>query len=274
MRKFFYIAFLSIVTLAQGLAQDEVSLAVKDSFTNDLEQHYWEEGKNEPLLLFKAVDAQPLSSQTWNDLVEELKKKKSKTRKDYNFLRSLFQKTHKHLLKNYEQHSTFNDMLVSGNFDCVSGSAALGLLLEKFDYDFDIIETDYHVFIMVHLEGKDIILESTLPIGGLIAKTSEVQRYLDSYKPKENATLGSISTRIGNIDAELTENSIFRKVNLTQLAGLLYYNDAIRDFNSQRYQTAVQQLEKAYALYHSDRIAGLKDLSEDLASGKKLLARH
>ncbi len=222
-------------------------------------------------MLFQAVDAiQENSLEEWNILYADLKEKRLKTKKDYNFIRYLFQKSHKTLFRNYEQHSTFNAMLSEGNFDCVSGSAALGILLNEFGFDYDIIETDYHVFIMVSLDGKNIILESTLPVGGMISSTSEVQAYLDSYKPKENAKLASLNTRIGNSEIDISDNSIFRKVNLTQLAGLLYYNDAILDFNSQKYLRASRQLQKAYALYRSDRIAGLQSLSEDLASGSTL----
>ncbi|WP_332914369.1 hypothetical protein [Algoriphagus boritolerans] len=42
----------------------------------------------------------------------------------------------------------------------------MGLLLERYGYSFDIVETDYHVFIVVHLGLQKAILESTLPIGG------------------------------------------------------------------------------------------------------------
>lgn len=251
------------------------SSALHLPFQSNLERELWAQGQEEPLKLFKAVDPIPdANSAEWQEIVKVLADKKAKTKNDYKFIRTLFQKTHKKLLKNYKQHSTFNAMLTEGDFDCVSGSAALGLLLKEFGYNFDIIETDYHVFIMVNLDGKNIILESTLPIGGLISKTSEVQAYLDSYKPKENATLSSMNTRIGNSEADISDNSIFRKVNLTQLAGLLYYNDGIFEFNSQQYKSAADQLLKAYELYQSDRIAGLMELSEDLASGKKLIARQ
>jgi hypothetical protein len=62
-----------------------------------------------------------------------------------------------------------------------------------------------------------------------------------------------------------SENSIFRKVKLIELAGLQYYNDAIVHFNNQEFGQAVHQLSKAYLLYPSDRIEGLRELSIDLA---------
>ncbi len=243
-------------------------------FLSALEQDLWQKGKIEPFSLFQAVDAQMVDKENWNNLINELEVKRAKTKKDYNFIKSLFQKSHKTLFRHYQQHATFNATLTDGNFDCVSGSAALGMLLERFGYDFDIIETDYHVFIMLQIDNRDIILESTLPIGGMITRPSEVQAYLNSYKPKENAKLNSLNTRIGNTEIDISDNSIFRKVNLTQLAGLLYYNDAIYDFNSQKYKVAAVQLAKAYTLYESERILGLKELSEELASGKELLANN
>ena len=171
-----------------------------------MEQELWAQGQQEPLQLFKAVD--PISdanSAEWQEIVKVLADKKAKTKNDYKFIRTLFQKTSQKASKKLQATFYFNAMLTEGDFNCVSGSAALGLLLKEFGYNLNIIETDYHVFfIMVNLDGKNIILESTLPIGGLISKTSEVQAYLDSYKPKENATLSSMNTRIGNSEADIS----------------------------------------------------------------------
>ncbi|MDN3203811.1 hypothetical protein [Algoriphagus sediminis] len=267
-----YIALILLISPRVLHSQDVSKQEIRAAFLSDLERDLWEKGVDEPFNLFQAVDAQKLERDLWEKLITELDAKKDRTRKDYNFIRALFQKSHKRLFKDYQQHATFNETLTTGKFDCVSGSAALGMLLSRYGYDFDIIETDYHVFIMVELEDRDIILESTLPVGGLISRSSDVKAYLDSYKPKEDAKLNSLNTRIGTTEIELGDNSIFRKVNLTQLAGLLYYNDAIFDFNSQKYESAAIQLTKAYSLYESDRILGLKELSEELASGKALLA--
>lgn len=273
MTKTRYIFALLLLSLGSIGAQGQENTAIPTVFESSLERHLWEVGQSDPVKLFQAVDpVSTIQSDKWENLRAELQQKRQKTTNDYKFVRSIFQKTHKYLLKDYQQHATFNAMLEKGAFDCVSGSAALGLLLDEFGIDYAIVETDYHVFITVHLDGKDLILESTLPIGGLIYKASDVQAYLNSYKPKENAKLSSISTRIGSVETAIEDNSIFRKVNLTQLAGLLYYNDGIYEFNSQKYGVAADQLRKAYQLYPSDRIAGLKELSEDLASGKKLLA--
>ncbi|EAZ81604.1 hypothetical protein [Algoriphagus machipongonensis] len=234
-------------------------------FETDLERQIWENDKNDPLQLFKAIHAENIENDKWHELVADLDKKRAKTNNEYNLLRSIFEKSHKYLLKNYVQHSTFNQMLETGDFDCVSGSATLGILLERYGFDFDIVETDYHVFIMVNLDGENLILESTLPIGGLITKSSEVKKYLDSYNPKEFAQLTSLTQRLGSPDIDFSEHAIFRKVSLVELAGLQYYNDAISHFNEQSFGLASKQLSKALLLYESERIKALRELAIEQA---------
>ncbi|MDI1321684.1 MAG: hypothetical protein PSV36_02980 [Algoriphagus sp.] len=262
------ILFILLILGVLGSAKAQESLVSEENlyFESEAERFFWNEGKNQPLSLFRAVSAAEINpGSPWINLVEELDQKRVKESKDLTFLRQIFQKTHQSLLKKYEQHSTFNDMLEVGKYDCVSGSAALGMLLDRYGFKFDIVETDYHVFIVAEVDGKNIILESTLPIGGMITAPSEVAAYLEAYKQVEFAQLGSLNQRIGTPKIDLSNNAIFRKVSLNQLAGLLYYNDAILLFNNQKYQEASNQLSKALALYPSERIEGLKDLTKEMA---------
>ncbi|SEG48554.1 hypothetical protein [Algoriphagus boritolerans] len=258
---------LTLTGLVRGTLSQELFTSDENlNFHSESEKVLWQTGKKDPFLLFRAVQADHSELDgIWTDLVSELDLKASKKKNDYKFLRAVFEKTHQHLLKKYEQHATFNSMLKEGRYDCVSGSAALGLLLERYGYSFDIVETDYHVFIVVHLGLQKAILESTLPIGGLITTPSEVEKYLDSYKPAEFAQPKSFNQRLAGHEIDYSDNSIFRKVDLKQLAGLQYYNDAIVYFNSQAFGQAVDQLSKAYLLYPSDRILGLRELSIELA---------
>jgi hypothetical protein len=223
-----------------------------------------------PLELFRAVDPQPQAELSiWKSLESELDIKAAKSSDQIQLLRQIFQKSHQRLFKKYEQHSSFNAMLASGAFDCVSGSAALGMLLKRFGFNFEIIETDYHVFILTEVEGKKIVLESTLPVGGMITTPSEVEKYLNSYKPNQSESSKVFNQRLAGTDATQLDNSIFRTVNLQELAGLQFYNDAIVHFNSQEYDMAIDQLNKAYLLYPSERILGLLELSQDLAKSTR-----
>ncbi len=243
-----------------AMSQDELK------FESAIEENYWAEGLQSPYKLFRAVNANPLiEDQKWEELLSELDEKHTKKGQSIALLRAIFEKSHQKLFKKYEQHSTFNAMLDNGKFDCVSGSAALGLLLDRYQYDFKIVETDYHVFIVVDFENNDILFESTLPIGGMITSPSEVEAYLAAYKPTKAAQLYPINQRLGDPTQALADNSIFRKVTLKELAGLQYYNDAISNFNQQLFADASAQLTKAMALYSSDRIKDLKELAIEQA---------
>jgi len=265
MKKLF-LAFILILMLGFAQAQDEYMAVGNLHFESTVEKELWESGSDNPYLLFKAVQAEKSpSDEKWNALLGQLDQKFEKKGVHINLLRQIFEKSHQHLFKTYEQHSTFNDMLSTGMYDCVSGSAALGLLLTRYGFDYDIVETDYHVFVMVYLEDKNIILESTLPIGGLMTAPSEVLAYLESYKPKKDAKLESLNTRIGSQKIDISDNAIFRKVNLKELAGLQYYNDAIAQFNQQQFEKASTQLDKALRLYPSGRIEGLKMIAQQQA---------
>jgi hypothetical protein len=259
-----YILITAIGLLA--MAQDVSGILGDLRFDSDSEEQLWEAGQENPYLLFRAVQAErSLSDEKWDNLLAELDKKFDKKGTHLNVLRQVFQKSHQQLFKTYEQHSTFNDMLDEGKFDCVSASAALALLLDRYRFDYKVVETDYHVFIVVNHEGNDIILESTLPIGGMITAQSEVASYLEGYKADASVQLKSLNQRLGAPKVDLSDNAIFRKVNLTQLAGLQYYNDAISLFNEQSFTKAASQLNKALKLYNSERIEGLKTLAEEQA---------
>jgi hypothetical protein len=259
----------TFILLLQGIisfAQEVVDQLEEIKFESVSEEEHWKKGQESPYNLFRAVHAEiDPSDEKWLNLTQELDKKHNKKGNSLALLRSIFEKSHRDLFKKYEQHSSFNAMLSEGKFDCVSGSAALGLLLERYGFNFEIIETDYHVFIVIDFDGRNIIYESTLPVGGMITSHSQVIAYLESYKPTNNTPFYNLNQRLGDPNRVLEDRSIFRKVSLIQLAGLQYYNDAILHFNEQYFSDASLQLNKALALYPSPRIEGLKSLAIEQA---------
>ena len=246
--------FLSITSL--GICQENAAQASISDFSSLEKVSY---------LLFLEESEQTVSLTNWEALQSELDQKAAKKLDSIALLRVIFQKTHQRLLKNYRQHSTFSNMLDQGAYDCVSGSAALGLLLDRYGYSFDVVETDYHVFIQVYLEGKTLILESTLPVGGMITAPSAVSNYLAAYLSEGAPVARNISEGLAGTKVNSLDNTIFRKVNLSELVGLQHYNEAIVHFNKQNYKQAIDLLSKAYTRYPSERIEGLKALSIDLA---------
>ena len=236
MKKSLLISLFILVQTFGVSGQDMAMVYDELKFDSELEENFWKEGQQSAYKLFRAVDVnQEIIDQKWEDLLLDLDNKFDKKGKSIGLLRAIFEKSHQKLFKKYEQHSSFNVMLQEGKFDCVSGSAALGLLLDRYAFDYKIVETDYHVFIVIDFNQHDIIFESTLPIGGMITASSEVEKYLEAYKPVKNAQLFPLTQRLGDPTQALNDNSIFRKVSLFELAGLQYYNDAIAHFNKQRF---------------------------------------
>jgi hypothetical protein len=266
MKKTLVISFILLVQGINSFAQKALDKSEEIKFTSRAEAKHWEKGQESTYHLFRAVDAQEdISEEKWLNLISYLDQKQAKKGNSIALLRSIFEKTNRNLFKKYEQHSTFNAMLIEGTFDCVSGSAALAMLLNRYGFDFEIIETDYHVFIVAHFEDENIIFESTLPIGGMIISNTKVIKYLEGYKTTTTAQFYTLNQRLDDPERVLEDKSIFRKVSLTQLAGLQYYNDAISHFNEQYFSEASLQLNKALELYPSPRIEGLKSLAIEQA---------
>lgn len=247
----FFVGFASL-----GICQENAFKATIPNFSESEKTSY-------SLFLDESEATTPAAN--WHALQQELDEKAAKKMDSLALLRIIFQKTHQRLLKNYRQHSTFSNLLEKGSYDCVSGSAALGLLLERYGYSFDVVETDYHVFIQVYLAGKTLILESTVQVGGMITSSSEVNKYLAAYLTEGVPAARDISEGLAGTKVDFSDNTIFRKVSLNELAGLQHYNEAIVHFNTQNYKQAINLLSKAYTYYPSERIEGLKELSIDLA---------
>jgi hypothetical protein len=222
-----------------------VPLRASDSFILD------NEGENETL----PIDMADLSeNDQWNKLLYKLEKK-SKLPQAY-FVDYLFYKTHNLLFKNYKKHSKFEEILASGNYDCVSASLAYSLLLQHFDISHSIIETDFHVFIVIRIDNKDYIFESTDPINGFIKNEAQVLDYIANFKPGNKVVAGSgFQGQMEMINVEDNHiNTIYKKINLKQLIGLQYYNQAVYAINLHEYQLAKERMGQALKLYPSDRI--------------------
>lgn len=257
MKKILLFLLFSLGVVFLGFSQENPAQTAISSIS--------EQSQSASFFLFLEESEKTPASTNWEALQLELDAKAAKKLDSLSLLRVIFQKTHQRLLKDYTQHSSFADLLETGAYDCVSGSAALGLLLDRYGFTFEVVETDYHVFIQVYLDGKTLILESTLPVGGMITAPSAVSNYLAAYLNEGKPVARNINEGLAGTRVDASDNSIFRKVNLTELAGLQHYNEAIVHFNQQEYRQAIDLLSKALALYPSERIEGLKDLSIDLA---------
>lgn len=82
-------------------------------------------------------------------------KKKDRYSDEY-LLEQLLFRLHRKYLKEYQPYQDFYGLLENGRYNCVTSTALYAWFLEELNFDYRIIETDYHIFLM----AKKIIMIS------------------------------------------------------------------------------------------------------------------
>lgn len=189
----------------------------------------------------------------WNQLIKKLEKK-STADQDY-FLEFLFFKTHQSLLKKYKKGTSFNQLLASGEYDCVSASITFSILLKYFKIEHTIIETDYHVFIVINTQDQEYIYETTDPINGFVKEAQEVSDFITEFKPNNQSTAINQNMGIGELNTEApASKTIYNAITLKQLSALQFFNQGLVAIHAKDYKLASIRLQQALNLYDSERI--------------------
>lgn len=198
---------------------------------------------------FLAVDqTESNSASSFDAFLKKLEKKKSAIKQENDFVRFLFSKTHQEYLKKYEDYAPISKLFNSGSYNCLTGTILYALLLDHFQIPYQVIETNYHIFILAETAQGKILIEATDPFNGFVTNLQEIESRIKAYK--ENLTpMSNSKMHYYQFSFEL-----FRAVSLKELQGLLYYNKAVVAFNHQDLQESAQSLKKAYTFYSSPRI--------------------
>ncbi len=198
-------------------------------------------------------------TETLTKTVEDLERIQKKKKSDVRFLRSIFYRIHKNSLIKYDKQATMDETLKSGRFGCLSGTAIYAIVLEHFNYDYDIIELPNHVFLKVNLKGRTMILESTLPDDGFITLNTELSEILEQkgFDPRNIKTLTTVG--VGSVD-EWSLVDGHNKISLRELSGLQYFNEAVRLYTQKEYIKSMDMINEAYTRYPSKRNEKLMQL--------------
>ncbi|PRY89639.1 hypothetical protein [Mongoliibacter ruber] len=251
----FFLA-LSFTALAQE-ARVEQGVSI---FENEVEELLLTRYQEEPFLLLQSLNpGASLESPIFEKLVNKLHKRASKISSSdkRRLLEEIYFSAHQLILTRYEEHAYFSKTLQEGIYDCVTGSGLYALLLDEFQIEYQIIETDAHVYIKGNLDEDHFLLESTFPTGGLIFGENEVSAFEQKFI-RRNQGAGSIPNYLGKTEENGFTESFHTVIGLRELAGLQYYNDAIKKFFEEDYTGTYTQLLKAEFLYPSERIIELK----------------
>lgn len=163
-------------------------------------------------------------------------------------LYALFMKTQSKFLHSYVQYTGIED-LAQGRYDCLTATSLFADILARSGYSYNIIETNYHIFIIVNTKDGDVVLETTDRVGGFINDKEKVNRVIGEYKKN---VLASATPAHYKYTFDL-----FQPIDPNQLAGLLYFNQAVKAFNNGKWMECSEKLAAAANYTTSPRIAEL-----------------
>ena len=259
--------FAVIIWLIPSLALGQDSLVhFKDlQFRTDFEQRAFykyfnqkDEGATLELLLSTAANpggivgnAQERIDQVVNRLRPEITSKK----KPEKYVKSVYTDVHSTFFKKYELVNRFQEIFQTGYYNCVTASALYALVFEKLNIPYSIQEKPTHVFLIAYPNQNNILVETTAPVFGYLTFDA---RYKESFikNLKAQKLIGSSEAESQGVE-ELFNKYYFQNenINLHQLVGIHYMNDALYYGDAQDLVMALKQIDKAYFFYPSTRIS-------------------
>jgi len=197
---------------------------------------------------FAAVDGSGIQTQEFSKFIERLDQK-GEAKNTLKFCRTLFYKTRQEFLRDYTQYASFGETLGKGKYNCLTGTALYAMLLEHFNFEYTIIETNYHIFLLATTDEGEALFEATDPLHGFVTNRQEIEKRIEQYKQNiiQPAAGGKKKYYEYNVN-------LYQQVSLHEMSGLLHYNFSIEAYNQQNFQEAIHHLDKALDLYSSPRI--------------------
>jgi hypothetical protein len=183
-----------------------------------------------------------------NSFIGSLSKDK---RSDASLLRKTFRRVQARYLKSYEAYSDFDQIFQSGKYDCLTATALFSYVLDELDYSYGIIETNYHIFLMVQTSNGEVMIETTDRVGGFVTNRSTIAKRTGDYRKN------ILSAPNPGRCAYQYSFKLYQSLSPEKVTGLMYFNQAVKAYNRQDWLTCAKQLEKANALYSSPRCAEL-----------------
>jgi hypothetical protein len=175
----------------------------------------------------------------------------TKHRSDKALVHDIFKQAHKNLLKEYMAYSEIPELFATGKYDCLTATAFLSLVLNEFQIRYSLIETNYHIFLVVHLTNGDVLLETTDKFNGFVTDADLIQERIGTYKQNLIA-----SESVGK-QVYAYQFKLYRELSFFQLPGLLYFNQAIKSYNNQAWEQCADFMDKASRIYDSPRMEEL-----------------
>lgn len=184
-------------------------------------------------------------------VLSNLSKKQKQYKKEKDFVAYLYYFTHRKLLKKYNQYASLSATLTTGSYDCLTATAVYSILLTELSVPHAVVETNYHIYILVYPDSEgEILLETTNPTSGFITNRNEIEQLKVDYKLANN------EQESGQADIGL---NIERRLQDKELIGLLYYNQSVNELNHGNWLLAEDLAKQAIKYYPNIRITKLME---------------
>ena len=171
----------------------------------------------------------------------------NKPKSDLALLKKVFHRTQKVFLKQYSSYADFSEIFNSGQYDCLTATSLFSVVLDELNFRYSIIETNYHIFLVVRTSKGEVLLETTDRFNGFVRNEKEIHQRIGTYR--QGVTVDSDNQNIYHYTCDL-----YREVKPGQLPGLLYYNQAVKAYNAGRLEKCGELLTKAKSIYDTPRI--------------------
>ncbi|MDJ1498239.1 hypothetical protein QNI19_35215 [Cytophagaceae bacterium DM2B3-1] len=177
----------------------------------------------------------------------QLVKKRKKFLAESQFLYYVFKQVHKRYLYHYQPYPLFTS-LQDSTYNCVSGTALYAWVLGKLGFSTEIREMNRHVYLRVHTVRSTYLIDATDPDNGFVSDDEMLISRRELWYASNEITQARPCNKI---------------ITLSNLAGLQYFNEAVKAFNRGTYEKCMQLLNKATILYPgSDKIANLQSMTQ------------
>lgn len=192
-------------------------------------------------------DNRSAAIESFQGFVSKLEKKQTGLR-EKEFLQLVFTKTHQAYLKHYVAYASVDNLFTDGSYHCLTGTVLYSLILTELGIDHEVIETNYHIFLIAQTTEGEVLIETTDPASGFVDSPLEIEQRISSYK------LQNLEASNAKLSYYKFNTAIFNRVDLSEMKGLLYYNNAVDLFNQKKLKESVHFLVKANQYYSSSRI--------------------
>ena len=178
------------------------------------------------------------------EFINQLSNKQHRYQDQRDFLRFIFYKVHSKYLRHYKNFATFEDLYQRKAYDCVTGTALYSWIFDHLGVEYKVMETTFHIYLLIANGDDPIIVESTNPVEGFISDPDKVSSAMETYTKDGSPVKGS--NNYYQID-----QPVDNQITVKELLGLYYHNMAVEAYNRKDLSAALILQEKAFMQYPS-----------------------